>query len=70
MNDVTIELEHRPGALATMGETLGRAGVSVEGGGVFLVNGMRDFVDVVERQEAVDYVGEATSEPRIRGLAR
>lgn len=40
MNDVTIELEHRPGALATMGETLGRAGVSVEGGGVFLVNGV------------------------------
>jgi len=40
MKDVTIELEHRPGALATMGETLGRAGVSVEGGGVFLVNGV------------------------------
>ena len=40
MNDVTIELEHRPGALAGMGEALGRAGVSVEGGGVFLVNGV------------------------------
>jgi hypothetical protein len=40
MKDVTIELEHRPGALATMGEILGRAGVSVEGGGVFLVNGV------------------------------
>ena len=38
MKDVTIELEHRPGTLATMGETLGRAGVSVEGGGAFLVN--------------------------------
>ena len=38
MNDVTIELEHRPGALARMGETLGR--VSVEGGGAFLVNGV------------------------------
>jgi hypothetical protein len=39
MQDVTIHLEHRPGALAEMGETLGRAGVSVEGGGAFLVNG-------------------------------
>lgn len=36
MYDVTIRLENRPGALADMGETLGRAGVSVEGGGGFL----------------------------------
>jgi hypothetical protein len=35
MKDLTIELEHRPGALAEMGEALGRAGVSIEGGGVF-----------------------------------
>jgi hypothetical protein len=40
MKDVTIELEHRPGALAAMGEALGRAGVSVEGGGAFLVGGV------------------------------
>ena len=40
MQDVTIELEHRPGALADLGEALGRAGVSVEGGGAFLVNGI------------------------------
>jgi hypothetical protein len=39
MYDVEIDLENRPGALADMGETLGRAGVSVEGGGVFVVNG-------------------------------
>lgn len=32
-------LEHRPGALAEMGEALGRASVSVEGGGAFTVNG-------------------------------
>lgn len=36
MYDVTIRLDNRPGALADMGETLGRAGVSVEGGGGFL----------------------------------
>jgi hypothetical protein len=37
--DLTIELEDRPGALADMGETLGRAGVSVEGGGAWVVDG-------------------------------
>lgn len=37
MKDVLIELENRPGALAEMGEALGRAGVSVEGGGAWVV---------------------------------
>jgi len=40
MQDVAIKLENRPGALAEMGEALGRAGVSVEGGGVFVVDGV------------------------------
>ncbi len=39
MKDLTILLENRPGALAEMGEALGRAGVSIEGGGAFVVNG-------------------------------
>jgi hypothetical protein len=39
MKDLTIALENRPGALAEMGGTLGRAGVSIEGGGAFVVNG-------------------------------
>jgi len=39
MRDVTIRLEHRPGALAELGEALGRAGVSLEGGGAFAVDG-------------------------------
>jgi hypothetical protein len=38
MKDLAILLDDRPGALAEMGETLGRAGVSVEGGGVFVVD--------------------------------
>lgn len=37
MKDLTIDLENRPGSLAEMGEALGRAGVSVEGGGAFVV---------------------------------
>ena len=40
MKDLTIALENRPGALAEMGVALGRAGVSVEGGGAFVVNGV------------------------------
>jgi hypothetical protein len=37
MRDLAIRLDNRPGALAEMGEALGRAGVSVEGGGGFVV---------------------------------
>lgn len=39
MNDLCIELDHRPGALARMGEVLGAKGLSVEGGGVWSVHG-------------------------------
>ncbi len=39
MTDLTIILDNRPGTLAEMGEALGRAGVGVEGGGAWLVNG-------------------------------
>lgn len=39
MKDLTIALDDRPGALAEMGEALGRAGVSVEGGGAWVVGG-------------------------------
>jgi hypothetical protein len=35
MKDLAIALDNRPGSLADMGEVLGRAGVSIEGGGVF-----------------------------------
>jgi hypothetical protein len=40
MHDLTSHLEDRPGALADMGEALGRAGVSIEGGGVFVHDGV------------------------------
>src|SRR4029450_2802195 len=40
MHDVAIELPGRPGSLARFGEALGAAGVSLEGGGVFPVNGV------------------------------
>jgi hypothetical protein len=37
MKDLSLRLENRPGALAELGEALGRAGVSIEGGGAFSV---------------------------------
>ncbi len=39
MTDLTIALENRPGSLADMGAALGKAGVSIEGGGAWAVNG-------------------------------
>ena len=39
MYDVSILLENKPGELARMGEALGAAGVSVEGGGGWVVDG-------------------------------
>jgi hypothetical protein len=39
MKDLAIRLENRPGALAEMGEALGKAGVSIEGGGGFVFEG-------------------------------
>jgi organic hydroperoxide reductase OsmC/OhrA len=40
VRDLQIRLENRPGALAEMGEALGKAGVSIEGGGAFVVDGV------------------------------
>ena len=39
MKDLAIILDDRPGALAEMGEALGRAGVSIEGGGAWVAGG-------------------------------
>ena len=36
MFDVEIDLDDTPGELARMGETLGAAGISIEGGGAFV----------------------------------
>lgn len=39
MQDLEIHLPDRPGALADLGQALGEAGVSLEGGGVFTHDG-------------------------------
>ena len=39
MKDVTVMLDDAPGSLARMGAALGAAGVSIEGGGAWVVDG-------------------------------
>jgi hypothetical protein len=40
MFDIELHLRNQPGELARMGQALGQAGVSVEGGGMFLFGGV------------------------------
>jgi len=51
MHDVAIELPGQPGSLARFGEALGDAGVSIEGGGVFTVDGVGHAHFLVEDGE-------------------
>jgi len=68
MTDLTIVLENRPGALAEMGEALGRAGVSVEGGGAWVVGergvGHFLFVDGAAARRALEAAGIQVLEAR------
>jgi len=61
MQDVAIAIEDRPGALAEMGEALGRTGVSIEGGGAFVVDGQGIahflFADGEAARDALEAVG-------------
>ena len=63
MRDLAIRLENRPGALAEMGEALGSAGVSVEGGGGFVFDGEAIvhflFADGVAARKALEENGMA-----------
>lgn len=53
MKDLAIVLDDRPGALARMGAALGQAGVSVEGGGAWVVGaqGVAHFL-IADEDEA------------------
>jgi len=61
MKDLEIALDNRPGALAEMGEALGKAGVSVEGGGAWLSGGKAIahflFKDGNEARKALETAG-------------
>jgi hypothetical protein len=68
MRDLAIRLENRPGALAEMGEALGSAGVSVEGGGGFVFDGKGIahflFKDTVAARKALEEKGIEVLEDR------
>jgi hypothetical protein len=68
MRDLAIILENRPGALAEMGEALGRAGVSVEGGGAWVVDGRGVahflFTDGTAARQALEAAGIQVLEER------
>lgn len=68
MRDLAIVLENRPGALAEMGEALGRAGVSVEGGGAWVVDGRGIahflFTDGTAARQALEAAGIQVLEDR------
>ncbi len=68
MRDLAILLENRPGALAEMGEALGSAGVSVEGGGAILFDGRAIphflFEDSVAARKALEEKGITVLEDR------
>jgi uncharacterized protein YceH (UPF0502 family) len=61
MTDLAILLDDRPGALADMGDALGRAGVSIEGGGAWVVDGVGVahflFTDGAAARRALDAAG-------------
>lgn len=61
MEDLSILIENRPGALAEMGEALGRAGVSIEGGGACLTEGAGVghflFHDGAQAEQALEAAG-------------
>jgi hypothetical protein len=68
MRDLAIRLKNDPGALAEMGEALGRAGVSVEGGGAFVFDGKGIahflFEDTVAARKALEETGIEVLEDR------
>ena len=60
MFDLEIHMANQPGQMALMGETLGAAGVSVEGGGMWLVGdtGVAHFL-VADGEHATAALGAA-----------
>lgn len=52
MHDIELSLENRPGALAAAGEALGRAGINIDGGGAWVINGRGSAHFLVSHGEA------------------
>jgi hypothetical protein len=63
MFDLTIELDDRSDGLAVLGEALGRAGISIEGGAMFTVGGRAIAHFLVEEGAAAQRVLAAAGIP-------
>lgn len=63
MFDLEFDLAHRPGALADLGEAMGRAGLPFEGGGVFSREGRAVAHFLFEDGEAARAAAEAEGIP-------
>ncbi|WP_138465010.1 amino acid-binding ACT domain-containing protein [Poseidonocella sp. HB161398] len=77
MHDLEFDLETRPGALAELGEAMGRAGLAFEGGGVFAAGGrsvahflFRDGPAAKAAAEAAGIRVSAMRVPLLRRLAQ
>ncbi|MGA7158545.1 MAG: OsmC family protein [Acidobacteriaceae bacterium] len=61
MKNITTQIPDHPGSLAALAETLGSAGVSIEGGGMFVVNGqgIANFLvhDTTAARQALEAAG-------------
>lgn len=57
MFDLCVALENVPGSLARLGETLGRAGVSLEGGGVWATEAHFLVADAAAAVRALEAAG-------------
>ena len=68
MKNLSIALEHRPGALARLGQALGRAGVSVEGGGAWVVDG-QGYAHFLVHDDAASKAEAALADAGIRVVA-
>lgn len=65
-SDITVELENRPGTLADLGETLGKAGVNIDGIAGFPTEGVGVIHVLVEDADAAISALESAG-VRVRG---
>ncbi|AUX93474.1 amino acid-binding protein [Mixta gaviniae] len=77
MYDIHVILSNSPGALARFGATLGRHGIGLEGGGVFVADGVSHAHFLVEEGErarslltAAGFEVRAVTSPLIRKLSQ
>ena len=60
MQDLIVKLENKPGTLAQLGETLGNAGINIEGGSGLAISGPTEVhILVADAQMAIEALSAA-----------